>query len=715
MITGIFTTRNRRWGSGVQGGMRLRSEPRRSHLYRVAPVIALGMSLSVLTACTDDPIGSKVGEVPPAGAWQLVAYESCQDAIESLREAAKSVVGPYGFSDGPGFLIAEMDSGALPPAPGMPDRATAPEAQMTTGQDSGRQAGPAPGRTFSGTNTHESGVDEPDIIKTDGRRIVTISGGVLRVTDAATMTLSSFLNLTTATREPIRYSPADLLLHGDHALVLLHQAYPVEYNELTDLPKLGPEPRPKLLLVDLAGQPRIISELTVDGRLLDARQSGSLARVVVRSSPRLSFPYEQQATEAELLERNKKIIDDAELDDWLPRIEVTTGGRTEPTEIGCSDVSRPAEFSSTSMLTILTIDLTGTTLQETFPSVLFADGDTVYSNGQSLYVANDQRWRLAWPSARGDVAGRPAGPIEPRTEIYKFDTSRPGRPEFVAGGAVPGYLLNQYALSEWDGHLRVATTTQGDLFQPRGGPPVPDERVQRPAEPESAVYVLAQRGGSLVEVGSVTGLGKGERIYAVRFTGALGYVVTFRQTDPLYTLDLSAPTAPRLVGELKIAGYSAYLHPAGSGRLIGVGQDATDTGRITGTQVSLFDVGDLAHPTRLAQYHLSGAHSEAEFDPHAFLYWPAEALLVVPVQSPRAVTFDSLKERAASGAVVLRVGTAGISEVGFLQHPESPVFGTRLPIRRSLVIDQTLWTMSEAGLMATDVRTLARLAWVPFG
>jgi len=674
-------------------------------------MIALGMSLSLLAACTDEPMGSTVGEVPSGAAWQLVAYESCQDAIESLREAAKSVVGPYGFSDGPGFLVAEMDGSVLPPAPGAPERA-AGTGEMTAAQDGGRQIGPAPGRTFSGTNTHESGVDEPDIVKTDGRRIVTISGGVLRVTDAATMTLSAFLNLTTATKEPVRYSPSDLLLHGDHALVLLHQAYPVEYNELTDLPRVGPEPRPKLLLVDLAGQPRIISELTVDGRLVDARQSGSLARVVVRSSPRLSFPYEQQSTEAELLERNRKIIDDAELADWLPRIEVTTGGRTEPTEIGCSDVSRPAEFTGTSMLTILTIDLTRTDLQQTSPSVLVADGDTVYSNGQSLYVASDQRWRLAWQGSRGDLAGRPA--VEPRTEIYKFDTSGPGRPEFVAGGAVPGYLLNQYAMSEWDGHLRVATTTEGDRLLSRGGPAVPDERVQRPAEPESAVYVLAERGGSLVKVGSVTGLGRGERIYAVRFIGALGYVVTFRQTDPLYTLDLSTPTAPRLVGELKIAGYSAYLHPAGQGRLIGVGQDATDTGRITGTQVSLFDVGDLAQPTRLAQYHLSGAHSEAEFDPHAFLYWPAEALLVVPVQAPRAVTFENLRERAVSGAVVLRVGTAGISEVGFLQHPESPLFGTRMPIRRALVIDQTLWTMSEGGLMATDIRTLARLAWVPF-
>ena len=124
------------------------------------------------------------------------------------------------------------------------------------------------------------------------------------------------------------------------------------------------------------------------------------------------------------------------------------------------------------------------------------------------------------------------------------------------------------------------------------------------------------------------GLGRDERIYSVRFIGPVGYVVTFRQTDPLYTLDLSDPAAPKVTGELKITGYSAYLHPAGEGRLIGIGQEASEQGRVQGMQVSLFDVSDLSRPNRLAQYHVTHASSEAEFDPHAFLYWPADQLLV---------------------------------------------------------------------------------------
>ena len=147
---------------------------------------------------------------------------------------------------------------------------------------------------------------------------------------------------------------------------------------------------------------------------------------------------------------------------------------------------------------------------------------------------------------------------------------------------------------------------------------------------------LAQQGGYLVARGKVDGLGKGERIFAVRFMGDVGYVVTFRQTDPLYTLDLSDPDAPRVRGELKIPGYSAYLHPVGDGLLLGIGQDADeDTGRVRGLQISLFDVSDLAQPARLQQRRLGERFSSSavEWNHHAFLWWPATKLAMLPVDS----------------------------------------------------------------------------------
>jgi uncharacterized secreted protein with C-terminal beta-propeller domain len=350
------------------------------------------------------------------------------------------------------------------------------------------------------------------------------------------------------------------------------------------------------------------------------------------------------------------------------------------------------------MVTVLSFDLDASTLGDGAPATVVADGETVYSNGPSLYVANDQRWRT--PSTGVPLqGGREAGSApEQRTEFYRFDTSRPGRPRYVAAGSVPGWLINQYAMSEWDGHLRVATTVGQPVGQAAG----------RESRSESTVYVLRQRDDRLIETGKVSGLGKGERIYAVRFVGRVGYVVTFRQTDPLYTVDLRDPAAPRVLGELKITGYSAYLHPAGDTRLLGIGQEATAQGQARGTQISLFDVGDLASPTRVAQYHVRHGHSEAEFDPHAFLYWPSTGLLVVPLNVYRG--------GAPSGtALVLRVDDDSLVEVGTVEHPAANLAAHPTgQIRRSLVIEDVLWTVSAAGLKASDAASLQTLAWIPF-
>ena len=146
--------------------------------------------------------------------------------------------------------------------------------------------------------------------------------------------------------------------------------------------------------------------------------------------------------------------------------------------------------------------------------------------------------------------------------------------------------------------------------------------------------VLRQNDGDLLEeIGQVGGLGKGERIYAVRFMGETGYVVTFREVDPLYTVDISDPTAPEVLGELKVAGYSAYLHPVGEGLILGVGQDATDEGQTLGVQVSLFDVSDLANPTLLYRETIGtrGSTSDAATDHLAFNYFGTLDRLAIPM------------------------------------------------------------------------------------
>ena len=291
------------------------------------------------------------------------------------------------------------------------------------------------------------------------------------------------------------------------------------------------------------------------------------------------------------------------------------------------------------------------------------------------------------------------------TDIHKFDISDPASSTYVATGRVTGFMLSQWSMSEYEGNLRVATTTSPDWWWGAD------------RESESFVTVLEEQDGELVEVGQVGGLGKGERIYSVRFIDEVGYVVTFRQTDPLYTIDLSDPTNPEVVGELKILGYSAYLHPVGDGLLLGVGQDATDEGRTLGTQVSLFDVSDLANPERLHNFTLDNGYSSVEYDHRAFLHWPETGLTVIPVQT-WSWDEETETESGFSGAIAIEATRDGIQEIGRITHgknTESEEYWWAPPIERSLVIGDSLFTYSYDGLLQSDLDTVEPGTFVNFG
>lgn len=609
----------------------------------------------------------------------LVAFDSCERALEELREAMLPHVGPYGLGGG---ARAAQESVGGPAAPG----AAPPDAPGLADRDA-KSGEKAP--EHSTTNTHESGVDEPDLVKTDGRRLVTVADGMLRVADVASRAVTATLRLPGG-------QASQLLLHDDHALVMTGPSEVVIQQETLVPPRPGESSyATRLVLVDLAGGAAVRGSLAVEGDYVDARQVGSVARVVVRSAPRLGFvsPHEV-GSEGQALARNREIVMRSTISDWLPRFELTGGGDQRSGQlVDCAAVSRPASYTATAMLTVLTIDL-ASALTTGDPVSIVADGDTVYGTGTSLYVADDHVVHRTGGFA--PVPLPPARPKDQRTEIYQFDVSRPGKPVYVASGSVAGALLNQYSLSEHAGHLRVATTV-GD---PRA----------RTAGSESVVTVLARKDDALVRVGSVGGLGVGERIYAVRFVGPVGFVVTFRQTDPLYTVDLSDPRRPRVLGELKITGYSAYLHAAGKDRLIGIGQEATEQGRRTGTQVVLFDTADLASPRRVAQYHLPGGSSEAEGDPHAFLYWPQKDLVVIPVSSHTARRVAP----AGGGALVLRLEGDHFTELTRITHPVDSGGVLDGSVRRTLVIGAELWTVSAGGVMVHDIDRLSQLSWVPF-
>ncbi|MDM4721760.1 beta-propeller domain-containing protein [Micromonospora sp. WMMA1363] len=613
------------------------------------------LALTLLAGSAALPAAPGVAPPPtpagPVAPVRLVSFDSCADALAELRAATAAHVRPWGFADDETTQPARRAIEDMPQAAGAPqDTAAAPQ--------------------HSTTNVHERGVDEPDLVKTDGRRIVTVTGGVLRVADPATRRITGRLDLA-RDHADLRWAQHDLLLHGDHALVLTdvvtlpRPRTPVATDRLPAVAPAGT----RLVLVDLAGAPRVLGTYQVQGRTVDARQTGATARVVVRSGARVTFPDLPGADEAARTTANMAAVAAAGIDAWLPAYEWTAGPERRAGRVGCDRLSRPATGTGSSVLTVLSFDLTADRLADGDPVSVAADADTVYGTGTALYLAGQRIAHGARPARPGL---RPTG--GPVTDIYQFDTGVTGRPRYVAAGSVPGWLVNQYALSEWAGHLRAATTTGVD------------ERTS-----ESGVHVLRREGNALVPVGTVTGLGRGERIWSVRYLGGTAYVVTFRQTDPLYALDLTDHATPRVTGELKITGYSAYLHPIAEGRLLGVGQEADRRGRVQGVQVSLFDVRDPAGPTRLDRWHLPGAWSSAEHDPHAFLHDPETGLVAVPVDE---------------GVRLLRVSAEKITELGRVTHPSHAV-------SRSLLVDGVLWTVSEAGLQANDPVTTRSLAWLP--
>jgi len=618
----------------------------------------------------------------PADAAQrrprLVAFGSCRALVDYAHTYAARV-------GGVGVPVRALTTFA--PLPGAPSPAaaetTAPAAAPgATGKDDASAGTPS----FSTTNVQETGIDEPDVVKTDGNRIVTITDGLLRVVDVTgdAPRIAGTLKLDPGVNE-------QLLLRGDRALVLATTpvAYPVDVvPPVAATPVAQPAivpigggsgPTTTLTEVDLTDPtaPKVARTMTVDGGYVDARQTDGTVRVVVSSTP---APV------------GARPLAQAPLRTFVPATTIRSriSGRTfRRGVVGCGAVRRPDVFSGLDLLTVLTIDL-DKGLYDVDRDAIMAGAQTVYGSATSLYVAS----RRYVPGLQ-DTADVPA---QMRTEIHRFDASHPGETTYAATGEVPGFILNNYALSEQDGVLRVASTDEPSWL-PDGGAPAPAS---------SSVTVLRQDGGRLVRIGRVGGLGRGQKIYAVRFAGSVGYVVTFRQIDPLYTLDLSDPAAPRVAGELELPGYSAYLHPLGDGLLLGVGQEVDAQGRPQGTQVSLFDVADPAHPRRLQHAVYGRGSSDAEFDPHAFLWWAPTDLAVLPL----AVAPSS--ERADDGfigAVGLRVTRQGIAEAGRVTHGSGDHVA---PVGRSLVIGNRLYTLSWLGLQASRLDTLAPVATVPF-
>ena len=626
---------------------------------------AAAVMVAVLCACAS-------AEAATPKQWPR-AFRSCDALLSHARGQALRIADAQGIParPQPGVAFPITDPGPR----GTEGDAGAPQAAPSAGADSG---------DFSTTNVQEKGVDEPDLVKSNGKHVFTIANGALRAIDVRGGTPKVVDSLA------LDGFGQELLLSGDRIVVFMQGAFYAQ-PQAADFAPI-PDPGAKLVEVD-ASDPanlRLVRTLDVEGTYISARLTGTTARVVIASYPR---PIPLADVEGTPEQRRRAGIRRTRLKTWVPAYKVTnarTGSSARRSLVRCRATRRPAVFAGLGMLTVLTIDMSKS-IDPVDSDGLMTDARTVYASPSSLYAASER-----WFDPQPDSASEP--PPAGRTTIHRFDTRDGDHTTFRSSGNVRGHLLNQWSLSEHRGYLRVATTEEPQWWT--GG---------TRDESESFVTALYESGGVLRQIGELGGLGRGERIYAVRFIEERGYVVTFRQVDPLYVLDMSDPAEPGLAGELKILGYSAYLHPISDDLLLGVGQDATEEGRIKGTQLSVFDVSDPSKPARLAQHPIGqGSNSEAEYDHHAFLWWRPLGLAVIPLQIH---PYEQGGERF-TGAIGFHAGAKGIDEAGRVSHPSSGGFAPQ--IRRALVVGDRLFTISDSGIRASRLDTFGDVAFAAF-
>ncbi len=579
---------------------------------------------------------------------RLVRFDECAALLDHIHTEYSARVGPWGFDSGGGWIQPMPIRAMVEPMMVQADMAESFDDSGSISATPLPEPAPVPAFgadvEFSETNVQEQGADEPDVVKTDGRRILVISDGRLAVVDVATQAKTGEVEIADG------WSP-ELFLSGDSVLVIQNggfdSAIPAPLS--TSSPRVN-TPRTVIQRLEIEnGVPRITSTTHVEGNYVSARSIGGTARIVLQFDPQWTFPfvYPRNETGEDTAEQaNRAAVLNSTLDDWLPQYSTNDGAAWQRLT-SCDRVHAPSEFSGFGLTTVVSMPVDGA-LDASVSTTVLAPGDLVYASTEALYTATRGWFPI---SVFDDEEAHQRAWDDRRTSIHRFDISGADGATYTASGSVPGDVRDQFSLSDHAGHLRVVTTTGGGWWG--------DQR----NETVSQVRVMREVQGTLTEVGSVGDIGKGEAVQSVRFVGDVGYVVTFRQIDPFYTIDLSDPTNPVIRGELKIPGFSSYLHPISDDLVLGVGSDADETGMTTGAKVSLFDVSNLDDPREVAVWTAPGGWSDISWDHRAFLYWAPENLVVIPV-----TVHGNARQDGWSGAVLLEISDDEITEVGRVDH-----------------------------------------------
>ena len=624
-----------------------------------------------------------------------------------------------------------------------------------TALDSDTGASPSREGEYSGTNNQESGVDEADFLKTDGFHTYMLNGPLLLI-----MEIPEFGQINLLSTMELEGNPMSMMIEGDTMVVAssvygwqLEKDHPLAeilsreytYPNSDYVYKHYRSDLVKYSIIDISDRnsPSIQHEIYLEGYYNTARLVDGTVRSVTHAQMDVwgleyyvALPDEYWSIEdvyermdvwnASLLQTlsdNRDRILALTLEDLLPQRYVMDGDNvvTLPYSVSeCGEYAASSDSVARGFLSIATFDISNDYVSMEVDHIA-SSWAHVYASPDALVFAEPANdWWWFWGNDE----------YEDATNIHVFDISQPGTTSYVASGRVSGTVQDQFSISEFQGVIRVASTTDAwgrwwisDSVTSETGEPVfngPSNRVTM-LEPTSS--------GDLDQIGIVDGIADGERIWSARFIGDRAYLVTFETIDPLWVLDLSDPTSPIILGELEVPGVSTYIHPVDDNTLLTIGIGPGDDGLgldWSMTQISLFDVSDPTNPTLADSLPISPAYtddecqnirtcgwswswSEATYEHKAFTYWAPENMLAVPLSTYRYVYDENYYYGGYEYVSMLKLIHVDVENLSLSEHGEidhSPFYNDdeanwwfhSTSIRRSIFMGDYIYAFSALGV-----------------
>ncbi|MFP3919439.1 beta-propeller domain-containing protein [Lysinibacillus telephonicus] len=539
--------------------------------------------------------------------------------------------------------------------------------------------------SHSTTNNQVEGIEEGDIVVTDGHHIYSIIDNQIVITDASnpkSLKVTSKISL-----EPNSY-PSQLMLHDDMLIVIVDQ-----YVEMKQEPYMGGISLTKAAFYNIedAANPKLVREIGQDGYMNGVRKYNNVLYIVTNKTPNYWRLLEDE---------------DVEL---RPYMYDSASDQITPMDI--KQLSILPGSMEPSYTIISAIDLDNLDSKEVQTKGFLGGSSTLYMSNNALYLTafNYSPTLYESKSSASFTTDIRIMPVPTNTDIYKFSLDRT-KVELVGSTSLKGSILNQFSMDEHNGYFRIATT-EGNMW---GSP----EQASK-----NHLFIFDEQ---LNKVGELTDLAKGERIYSARFMGDKAYIVTFKQVDPLFVIDLANPEKPKVLGELKIPGFSNYLHPLDENHLIGFGYE-TET-RIdsyskqpftttAGMKISLFDITDYNNPKEQDTVVVGGrgTYSDLQYNHKALFKNNKYSYFGFPV-----VIYEGKGEYdvqyKGNGALVYEITAEnGIQLKGNLVTPAKngeQYEEWETNISRMLYIDETLYTVSRNEVKSYDLKSFKQLGSV---